>query len=84
MLTTDFTGTYDYEKEEAQHAASYLLEDLSLAYITLEEFPDKILKELTHWKKCIPDTFDDFERHFKAEIESGMNDAIQSYIVNQR
>ena len=33
MLTTDFTGTYDYEMEEAHHAAQYIIEDYADGYI---------------------------------------------------
>lgn len=79
MLTTDFSGTYDYEKEEAIHAAGFILEDLACGYITPEELPDRVNKELAHWKKCIPETFDDFLRHFTAAIDSGKESAIASY-----
>ncbi len=72
MLTTDFSGTYDYEKEEAKHAANYILEDLYDGYLTLEELPERILKERTHWKKCIPETFDDFNKYFTNEINKGI------------
>ena len=77
MLTTDFTGTYDYEKEEAEHAADFILDDLYDGYITPEELPARLLKELTHWKKCIPDTFEEFEKHFNARIESGLDHALK-------
>lgn len=79
MLTTDFTGTYDYEKEEAQHAAGFILDDLASGYITPEELPDRINRELVHWKRCLPDTFDDFQTHFSAAIEAGKLAAISSY-----
>jgi hypothetical protein len=73
MLTTDFTGTYDYEKEEAEHAARYILDDFIDGEITLEELPERIMKERIHWKKCLPETFDDFDKHFLTAIEAGLN-----------
>ncbi len=79
MLTTDFSGTYDYEREEAEHAADSILEDLACGYITPDELPDRMNRELAHWKKCIPDTFDDFLRHFNAAMEKGKDSAISSY-----
>ena len=82
MLTTDFTGTYDYEKEEAQYAAQYLLDLLNDADITPEELPEKINKELAHWKKCLPDTFDEFAQHFNAFIQSGLEHALKGYQIN--
>lgn len=82
MLTTDFTGTYDYEKEEAEHAARYILDELNDAYITPEELGARIHKELAHWKKCIPDTFEDFERHFNAFIDANLEHALKGYQVN--
>ncbi len=72
MLTTDFSGTYDYEKEEAIHAAAYILEDLYDGYLTFEELPERIQKERTHWKKCIPETFDDFDKYFIEEMNKGI------------
>lgn len=82
MLTTDFTGTYDYEKEEAEHAANSLLDDLALAYCTPEEFDFRITKEQIHWKKCLPETFDDFNKHFLATIESGYAKALEQFKTN--
>lgn len=77
MLTTDFSGTYDYEKEEAQHAAQFLLDDIYDGLLSHEELPAKIEKERQHWKKCLPDTFDDWDRHFTATIESGLAHALK-------
>lgn len=77
MLTSDFSGTYDYEKEEAQHAAQFLLDDIFDGYLSHEEVPAKIEKERQHWKKCLPDTFEDWDRHFTAAIESGLNHALK-------
>ena len=79
MLTTDFSGTYDYEREEAEHAADSILEDLACGYITPDELPDRMNRELAHWNKCLPDTFDDFLRHFNAAMEKGKDSAIASY-----
>lgn len=73
MLTSDFTGTYDYEKEEAEESARILLEDLADGYHTPEDFPNVIEKERKHWKKCLPETFDDWDRHFMAAINAGIN-----------
>lgn len=72
MLTTDFSGDYDYEKEEAVHAANYILEDLYAGYLTFEELPERIQKERAYWKKCIPETFDDFNKYFTEEINKGI------------
>lgn len=77
MLTTDFTGTYDYEKEEAEYAAAYLLEDLACGYTKPEYFELQILKELAHWRKCLPDTFEDFNKHFREAIKNGLENAVQ-------
>ena len=72
MKTIDFSGTYDYELEEAQYAANYLLEDLADGYCSLEEFYIKVERERIHWKKCIPDTFDEFDKYFTEEIKKGL------------
>lgn len=82
MLTTDFTGTYDYEKTEALHAADYILESLHDGEISPATLPDVLLRERQHWKKYIPDTFEDFDKHFNARINAGLPAAIIGYKLN--
>jgi hypothetical protein len=77
MLTTDKTGTYDYEREEAIMAADYILESLHDGYITPETLPETLLKERVHWKKYLPDTFEDFDKHFNARIIAGLPAALK-------
>jgi len=72
MLTTDFTGKYDYEKEEAEHASQYILDDLQDGYLTFDELPERIMKERLHWKKCLPETFNNFDSYFLKAIELGL------------
>ena len=79
MKTTDFTGTYDYEQEEANHAANYLLEDLALGYCTPHGFDAKVTKEQMHWRKHLPDTFDEFNKYFIQAIKSGYPSALASF-----
>lgn len=79
MLTTDFTGIYDYEQEEALHAANYILESLHDGEISPGTLPATILKEMQHWKKHLPDTFEDFYKHFNARINAGLPAAIAGY-----
>jgi hypothetical protein len=69
MLTTDFTGTYDYEMEEAHHAAQYIVEEFTEGFIeSSDELHHRINKERMHWKKCLPETFEDFDKHFIAYL----------------
>ena len=72
MLTTDFTGTYDYEKAEADHAAAYILEGIAEGEYTADELPRLILKELAHWTGALGGaesaSFQDFKRHFIAAL----------------
>lgn len=82
MLTTDFTGTYNYEKEEAIEAADYILESLHDGDITPGTLPAALLKELQHWKKYLPDTFEDFDKYFNARINEGLPAAIAGYKLN--
>ena len=79
MLTTDITGTYDYEETEAMHAASYILGLLHDGEITPATLPEALLNELTHWKKHLPDTFEDFYKYFNKEINAGLPRAIAAY-----
>ena len=83
MLTTDFTGTYDYEQEEAKHAASYILNELYDGEITPEQLPLKLEKERQHWKKHLPDTFEDFDKHFTQFISEGLEHALKGYQLSQ-
>jgi hypothetical protein len=77
METRDFTGVYDYEKTEAEHAANYLLEELSYGSIDEQEFFHLVEKERIHWKKHLPDTWEDFDQYFIAKIQEGLK-CIQS------
>lgn len=71
MLTTDFTGTYDYEKEEALHEANYLLECLQENYFTADELPERIERTRNHWRKALNDSesFSAWDGYFLAAIE---------------
>jgi hypothetical protein len=79
MITTDITGTYDYEKTEAIDAANYILESLYDGDITPATLPEALLNERLHWKKHLPDTFNDFDTHFNAQIIAGLPEAIAGY-----
>ena len=79
MITTDITGTYDYEKTEAIEAANYILESLYDGDITPATLPEALLNERLHWKKHLPDTFNDFDTHFNAQIIAGLPAAIAGY-----
>ena len=70
MLTTDFTGTYDYEKDEAYNAADYLAANLLSGYNTIEQHDVAVQRELAHWHHVLtePGSFDDFQRHFLARL----------------
>lgn len=72
MLITDFTGTYDYEKAEADHVAAYILEGIAEGEYTADELPRLISKELAHWAKSLggesSESFEDFKRHFLAAL----------------
>lgn len=72
MLTTDFSGTYDYEKEEAYHAATILNEAFIEGYYsTRGEYEEACAKELAHWGMVFKndvDAFEDFKRHFEAAL----------------
>ena len=70
MLTTDFSGTYDYEQEEALFAAQSIHAAWAEGYYTADEFADVVRKERVHWKKFLPETFDDWDPHFVREITS--------------
>jgi len=80
MLTTDFTGTYDYEKTEAAGAAEYILDNLSNGDIEPGDLLLTMLKELAHWRTVLPDTFEDFNKHFRQCIKDGLPAALDSFI----
>jgi len=80
MKTTDFTGTYDYEKTEAAGAAEYILDNLSNGDIEPGDLLLTMLKELAHWREVLPDTFEEFNRHFRAFIKDGLPAALDSFI----
>lgn len=75
MITQDFSGVYDYEKEEAEFVATALLEDLRSGYYRdKNEFDAAVKKELSHWEHVLsdlPGSFLDFERHFNFYITEG-------------
>ena len=84
MLTTDITGTYDYEETEAMHAADYILGLLHDGEITPATLPETLLKERAHWKKYLPDTFEDFDAYFNARIIAGLPAAIAGYKLSTK
>jgi hypothetical protein len=52
MKTTDFSGPYDYEAEEAGGVASIIAEDIRDGYIeTIEELSQRVEGEIKHWAK---------------------------------
>ncbi len=72
MKTTDFTGTYDYEKEEALHEAGYLIECLQEGYFERDKLPEKAERIRAHWQKVLPsaESFADWDAHFTAALKS--------------
>ena len=68
MLTTDFSGTYDYEREEARQSAQFILDDLVAGYITRDELPARMQRERDHWKRVLDteESFNDWNKHFTA------------------
>ena len=84
MLTTDITGTYDYEREEAINAANYILELLYDGEITPATLPETLLKERAHWKKHLPDTFEYFDAHFNHRLVVGLPAAIAGYKLSTK
>lgn len=74
MMTTDLTGTYDYEKAEADHAAAYVLEGIAEGEYAPGELPKLITEELAHWAAALggenSESFQDFKRHFMAALEN--------------
>lgn len=72
MITTDFSGTYDYEKEEAENEAASILADKADGYYRSEpEYQAAVGKILAHWGKVFsgePESLADFTRHFNAAL----------------
>lgn len=50
---TDFTGTYDYEREEAKAVAESMLESWLEGYYTPDQYHQAVIKERAHWAKCL-------------------------------
>ena len=65
---TDFTGTYDYEREEARHVASGYREDMQEGYYrSVDEYHQALIKERAHWAKCLNDAgMKDFADEFNS------------------
>jgi len=56
MLTTDFTGTYNYAVEEANAEADSMLEDFANGYYrTKDELHQAVIKTRDHWIKVFND-----------------------------
>ena len=74
MMTTDLTGTYYYEKSEADHAATYILEGIAEGEYAPDELPKLITKALARWATALggenSESFQDFKRHFMAAFEN--------------
>lgn len=75
MLTSDFTGTYDYEKEEAEHEAEYIRECIDEAQgdeAEISRILARIVKLGAHWNRALGggESFADFVRHFNAKMPS--------------
>jgi len=68
-LTTDFSGTYDYEKTEAEHAATGILEDICMGYYTdIDGVDFAVKREMAHWAKCLDTGFSEFQGYFYATL----------------
>jgi hypothetical protein len=51
-LTTDFTGTYDYEREEGAEVGDHFLEGIESGYYrNADEYQQAVIKERNHWAK---------------------------------
>ena len=75
MLTTDISGTYDYEREEAEHEAEYICEYIEEAQGDegeLARIVARIEKTGAHWNRALGggESFADFVRHFNAKMPS--------------
>ena len=64
-LTTDFSGTYDYEREEAAEVADTICEDLRDGYYrNADDYHQRIIKERAHWAKIRDFNMADFADEF--------------------
>jgi hypothetical protein len=73
MLTTDFTGTYDYEKTEAEAEAEHylhLIAEASQDEQELSYLARSMGKLSAHWGKILetPEQFEEFCQHFNAKM----------------
>ena len=65
MQTTDFTGSYDYEKAEALHAAEVLRDDLEFGSIEPHEVAAYVERVLEKWQASLSaDSFAEFKTHY--------------------
>lgn len=55
-LTTDFSGTYDYEREEAYMVAQTYIDRLEGDEYTPDTYQQDLIRERAHWAK-----FNDFD-----------------------
>ena len=61
MLTSDFTGAYDYEREEAINSFEHFM--LYRSEYTDKEQCEEVEKEQVYWQKILePEGFEDFCR----------------------
>lgn len=72
-LVTDISGTYDYEREEAEHAARNILDDIAEEYLEPHNVPATIERTLARWKTTLENvgSFAEFEQHFLAALRVG-------------
>ena len=64
-MTTDFTGTYDYEREEAAEIADTFCEDLRDGYYrNADEYQQRVIRERAHWAKIRDFNMADFSDEF--------------------
>ena len=69
MQTTDFTGSYDYEKAEALHAAEVLRDDLEFGSIESHEVAAYVERVLSKWQATLPaDSFAEFKSCYLSAI----------------
>jgi hypothetical protein len=76
MLTTDFSGTYDYEKDEAESEADTLLADLADGYYSPDQFEAAKTKTLAHWTKVFrgePESLAEFSKYFNERLAYGLD-----------
>ena len=67
-MTTDFSGSYDYEKEESDSEFSYLIE-LKEDY-SESELMQKVKKTQSHWEKVLtPESMTEFKLHWNARCK---------------